>query len=81
MKKTISLLLVLVLLLAFMFTGCAPKPAPAAAPEEAAAPAEAPKAKPIKVGFAYIGSAKDGGYTQAHDEGRLYLEEQLGDKV
>ncbi|MHB1393611.1 MAG: BMP family ABC transporter substrate-binding protein [Clostridia bacterium] len=80
MKKTISLLLVLVLVFAIMLTGCAPKSEPAAAPA-AAAPTEAPKAEPLKVGFVYIGSAKDGGYTQAHDEGRLYLEQQLGDKI
>jgi basic membrane protein A len=77
MKKTISLLLVLVLVFAVMLTGCAPKQEPAA-PE---APAEEPKAEPLKVGFIYVGSAKDGGYSQAHDEGRIYLEEQLGDKV
>ncbi len=83
MKKTISLLLVIAMLFAIMLTGCTPKAAPAATPETAApaAPAETPKAEPLKVGFVYIGSAKDGGYTQAHDEGRLYLEEQLGDKV
>ncbi len=81
MKKTISLLLVLVLVLAVMFTGCAPKSEPAAAAPAAAAPTEAPKAEPLKVGFVYIGSINDGGYTQAHDEGRKYLEQQLGDKV
>lgn len=32
----------------------------------------------IKVGFVYIGSINDGGYTQAHDKGRLAIEEQLG---
>lgn len=83
MKKTVSLLVVLTLVLAAMLTGCAPKSEPAApaASPEASAPTEAAKAEPLKVGFVYIGSAKDGGYTQAHDEGRLYLEEQLGDKV
>ncbi|HYF82123.1 MAG TPA: BMP family ABC transporter substrate-binding protein [Clostridia bacterium] len=80
MKKTISLLLVLVMVFAIMLTGCAPKTEPAAA-APAAAPTEAPKAEPLKVGFVYIGSANDGGYTQAHDEGRLYLEQQLGDKI
>jgi len=29
----------------------------------------------IKVGFVYIGDINDGGYTQAHDKGRLALEE------
>lgn len=80
MKKKISLLLALVLVLATMLTACAPKAEPTPAPA-AAAPTEAPKAEPLKVGFIYVGSAKDGGYTQAHDEGRLYMEQQLGDKV
>lgn len=80
MKKIISLLLVLVLVFAVMLTGCAPKPAPEATPG-VTEPTAAPKAEALKVGFIYVGSAKDGGYSQAHDEGRLYLEEQLGDKV
>ncbi|MFZ5968526.1 MAG: BMP family ABC transporter substrate-binding protein [Bacillota bacterium] len=76
MKKAISLLLVIALF-AIAFTGCAPKAEPA--PD--AAPTEEPKAEALKVGFIYVGSAKDGGWSQAHDEGRLYLEEQLGDQV
>lgn len=35
----------------------------------------------LKVGFLYVGPIGDGGYTYAHDQGRLYLEKQLGDKV
>lgn len=31
----------------------------------------------FKVGFIYIGSASDGGYSQAHDNGRKYLEEKI----
>ncbi|MFW2489932.1 BMP family ABC transporter substrate-binding protein [Clostridium chromiireducens] len=31
----------------------------------------------LKVGFIYIGSASDGGYSQAHDNGRKYLEEKI----
>lgn len=31
----------------------------------------------LKVGFIYVGSAADGGYSQAHDNGRKYLEEKL----
>lgn len=76
MKKTISLLLVLVLVFAVTLTGCGAKATPAGAE-----PAETPKAEAIKVGFVYVGSANDGGYSQAHDEGRKFLEEQLGDKV
>lgn len=83
MKKTISLLLALILVFAVMLTGCAQKAEPAATPAGEATPAatEAPKAEPLKVGFVYIGSANDGGYTQAHEEGRKYLVDQLGDKV
>ena len=38
-------------------------------------------AKKIKVGFIYVGPIGDGGYTYAHDQGRLYLEKELGSKV
>ena len=31
-----------------------------------------------KAAFVYLGSANDGGWTQAHDEGRQYLVEQTG---
>ena len=31
----------------------------------------------LKVGFIYVGSASDGGYSNAHDNGRKYLEEKL----
>jgi len=34
--------------------------------------------KKIKVGFVYIGPVNDGGWTQAHDNGRKQLEEELG---
>ena len=34
-----------------------------------------------KVCFIYVGSQTDGGWTQAHDVGRQYVEEQLGDAV
>ena len=47
--------------------------APGKAPQ-AAAPA---KAKP-KVAFIYVGPTGDMGWTYAHDQGRLYLEKELG---
>ncbi len=34
--------------------------------------------KNIRVGFIYIGSANDGGWSYSHDQGRLYLERKLG---
>ncbi|WP_339670938.1 BMP family ABC transporter substrate-binding protein [Dasania marina] len=35
----------------------------------------------LKVGFVYVGPTGDAGWTYAHDNGRKYLEEQLGDAV
>jgi simple sugar transport system substrate-binding protein len=35
----------------------------------------------LKTCFVYVGPHNDGGYSEGHDKGRLYLEEQLGDKV
>lgn len=35
------------------------------------------KQEEFKVGFVYIGSPGDGGFTYSHDQGRKYLEEQL----
>ncbi|WP_298429325.1 BMP family ABC transporter substrate-binding protein [uncultured Jannaschia sp.] len=36
---------------------------------------------PVKVGFVYVGPIGDGGWTFQHDQGRLALEEEFGDKV
>ena len=47
------------------------------APKQDAAKAEAPA---IRVAFVYIGPPGDGGYTFQHDQGRKYLEAQLGIK-
>ncbi len=38
-------------------------------------------ADPLKVGFVYIGPIGDHGWTYQHEQGRKYMEEQLGDKV
>jgi simple sugar transport system substrate-binding protein len=38
-------------------------------------------ADPLKVAFVYLGPTGDGGWTQAHDQGRLALEKALGDKI
>ncbi|WP_011581028.1 MULTISPECIES: BMP family ABC transporter substrate-binding protein [Chelativorans] len=35
----------------------------------------------VKACFVYVGPKTDGGWTEAHDKGRLFVEEQLGDKV
>ena len=85
--------LVLLVVLALVISACAaPAAAPAPAGEEAAEPAaeaadtgalQIPEIDPDKfnVAFVYVGPIGDGGWTYAHNEGRLYVEEQMGDTV
>lgn len=70
MKKGIALLLLLTLVFTMM-TGCSTPATPAT---------DAPKAD-LTVGFIYVGPIGDGGWTYAHNEGRLYLEKELGVKT
>lgn len=67
MKKI--LLLALVVILAISAVGCGAKEAPSESSEETV------------VGFIFVGPIGDGGYTYAHDQGRLYLEENLNVKT
>lgn len=67
MKKRVLSLLTAVLCLAMILSGCAGQ-------------GEAKQEK-LKVGFVYIGTGGDKGYTYAHDQARKYVEEKLGDKV
>jgi len=39
------------------------------------------KAGPFKVAWIYVGPHNDGGWSQAHDAGRLYVQKMLGSKV
>ena len=39
------------------------------------------KAAPFKVAWIYVGPHNDGGWSQAHDAGRLYVQKALGSKV
>ncbi|MGN6550125.1 MAG: BMP family ABC transporter substrate-binding protein, partial [Pararhizobium sp.] len=43
--------------------------------------AQADAADKVKACFVYVGSHNDGGYSEAHEKGRLYLQKELGDKV
>ena len=77
MKKKLAFVLVTLLVLSIAFTGCAPK-------STTGTPSPSPSEKaedPIKVGFVYVGPIGDGGYTYAHDQGRLLVEKELGTKV
>src|SRR5712691_13247378 len=40
-----------------------------------------PKAAPYKVAWIYVGPHNDHGWSQAHDQGRLYVQSALGSKV
>jgi len=85
MKKRMAWLLMAFLVIGLL-SGCAPA-APAAPAEPAEKPAtEAKEAKTIKasdltVGFIYVGPIGDGGWSFAHNAGRLYLEKELGVKT
>lgn len=75
MKKFLVLLLTFVLAMTVL-TGCgggedADKDKKSGGGKEAS----------LKVGFIYIGTAKDGGYTQAQHQGTLAVQEHFGDKV
>jgi basic membrane protein A len=40
-----------------------------------------PKASTFKAAWIYVGPHNDGGWSQAHDQGRLYVQSHLGSKV
>ena len=63
MKKLVALVLSLLLVFAFAGSALAFEPVPA---------------DEIKVGFVYIGDPSDKGYTLAHHEGTLEMQEALG---
>ncbi|MEG0157667.1 MAG: BMP family ABC transporter substrate-binding protein, partial [Anaerovoracaceae bacterium] len=67
MKKVLSIVLVLVMVLGLgvAFTGCGGEK----------------ESDAMKVGFIYIGSSKDGGFSEAQDKGREKMVEHFGGKV
>ena len=78
MKKKLALALVTVFVLSLAFTGCAPKVKPSTT---GTTPTPTAATEPLKVGFIYVGPIGDGGYTYAHDQGRLLVEKELGAAV
>src|SRR4051812_6064974 len=46
-----------------------------------AAAGSAAKTAAIKAAWIYVGPHNDGGWSQAHDQGRLYVQKMLGSKV
>ena len=59
----------------------APDAASAASTPEATASVVAAPAAPLNIAFAYVGPVGDAGWTYAHDQGRLALEKEFGDKI
>ena len=69
MKKRVLSLVMLIVVVMFTTIGCNKKS------ENAKQGADAQKE--MTVGFIYIGPVGDGGWTYAHDQGRIYLAEKL----
>ncbi len=69
MKKIFALMLALVMTLAIMLTGCGSK-------EESGN--DTGKKEDVKLGFLYVGPVGDEGWTYSHDQGRKYVEKELG---
>lgn len=70
MKKRIICLFIAVLCFTMLFAGCQDSKKSGATSQG--------DAKEVKVGFVFIGSGSDAGYTYAHEQARLYVEETLG---
>jgi len=64
-----------------LFVGCVALLGVGVALGLANAVAARPKATPFKVAWIYPGPHNDGGWSQAHEAGRLYVQKMLGNKV
>jgi len=74
-KKRLTLALAVLLVLALAGAQCPQPPA-----QPTVAPTKAPPEK-LKIAFVYVAPIGDMGWTYAHDQGRLMVEKELGDKV
>lgn len=79
MKKRLSLLLAVMLLMSVVLTGCGGAE-PASEPSEETTEA-VDSEEPITVGFVFVGPIGDGGWSYSHNEGRLFVESELGVKT
>lgn len=76
MKKLTGMFLTLILSLGLILTGCGSNNGNSTS--TTGNTGEKIAKEDIKVGFIYVGPVGDGGYTYAHNEGRLYMEKELG---
>ncbi len=83
-------LLALLAIASLVLAACGPTAEPTAVPKATEPPVQAPTTAPqpttppkeaLKVAFVYVAPIGDLGWTWAHDQGRLMLEENLGDAV
>ena len=75
MKKLTKIFASLLVIMSIILTGCGSN-------EKQVDPKDSSKKdEPLVVGFVYIGPVNDGGYTEAHNNGKIALENEFGDKV
>ena len=80
--KARKLWLILLLLFALALAACGGDDEEAVESEvEAPAETETESEEPFKVAFVYVAPIGDLGWTYAHDEGRLMMEEEFGDAI
>jgi basic membrane protein A len=70
-NKRLGALLALITITVLLATACRP----------AATPTPTPPPKKLKVAFVYVAPIGDLGWTWAHEQGRLMVEKELGDRV
>jgi simple sugar transport system substrate-binding protein len=77
MRKTLLQFATTLMLFALVLSACSPKATPTPAPEQ---PTAAPE-EPFTFGMLLVGPYNDNGWSQAHYEAGLYVEEKLGAKM
>jgi len=90
MKRVLSLIMIIVLSFSVFLTGCSKETTEEATPDtatteatpetttDATEEATTTEKTTVKAGFIYVGPIGDGGWSYAHNEGRLYIEKELG---
>lgn len=77
-SKRIWALLALVAIVVLLVTACRPAATPTPVPPT---PTPPPPPEKLKVAFVYVAPIGDLGWTWAHEQGRLMVEEEFGDRV